>query len=158
MMTSRRWWRIKIRCTLLGGGKQEGNSRRIQRHRTLNRNANVLTKSEILRNAARLRTSSTCPENLRPVTEFSSWNIHPAYLRPVHITLPSPLPSSFIHSLTPPSIAYYSFLSPPSNTFPSCPSTNSTSNLWADPLFPRKFFASFRITRIFFHFFLFLHL
>lgn len=91
MMTSRRWWRIKIRCTLLGGGKQEGNSRRIQRHRTLNRNANVLTKSEILRNAARLRTSSTCPENLRPVTEFSSWNIHPAYLRPVHITLPSPL-------------------------------------------------------------------
>lgn len=160
MMTSRRWWRIKIRCTLLGGGKQEGNSRRIQRHRTLNRNANVLTKSEILRNAARLRTSSTCPENLRPVTEFSSWNIHPAYLRPVHITLPSPLPSpsSFIHSLTPPSIAYYSFLSPPSNTFPFCPSTNSTSNLWADPLFPRKFFASFRITRIFFHFFLFLHL
>lgn len=26
--------------------------------------------------------ASTCPENLRVVTEFSSWNIHPAYRRP----------------------------------------------------------------------------
>lgn len=39
----------------------------------------------------RERTSSTCPENLRLVTEFSSWNIHPAYLRPVHITPSSPV-------------------------------------------------------------------
>lgn len=149
MMTNRRWWRIKIRCTL-SGEKQEGNSRRIQRHRTLNRNANVLTKSEILRNAARLRTSSTCPENLRPVTEFSSWNIHPAYLRPVHITLPSPFPSPFIHSLTPPCIAYYSFLSPLQHV--SRRSTNSTSNL-ADPLFSphfellESFFLSFFLSR-----------
>ena len=75
-----------MQCMLAGrktGRKPAGGFRR---HRTLNRNANVLTKSEILRNAAHRRTSSTCPENLRPVTEFSSWNIHPAYLRPVHIT------------------------------------------------------------------------
>ena len=93
----RRRWRIKMQCMLAGrktGGKPAGGFRR---HRTLNRNANVLTKSEILRNAAHRRTSSTCPENLRPVTEFSSWNIHPAYLRPVHITL-----ASSVLSFTPP--------------------------------------------------------
>lgn len=128
-------------------GKQEGNSRRIRRHRTLNRNANVLTKSEILRNAARRRTSSTCPENLRPVTEFSSWNIHPAYLRPVHITLASPLPSPLplflflTHSLASLIILFSRLCLLVAHAAP-----NSTGNL-ADPLFPRfpfKFSGSFR--------------
>jgi len=75
-------WLSRMRMRYVRQQRLKGRFRGIRRHRTLNRNANVLTKSEILRNAPPWRSGSTCPENLRVVTEFSSWNIHPAYLRP----------------------------------------------------------------------------
>jgi len=65
--------------------------REIRRHQTLNRNANVLTKSEILRNAPPWRSGSTCPENL----SSRNWIFLVKYsLRiptPVHITPGSPV-------------------------------------------------------------------
>jgi len=57
-------WLSWMRMRYVRQQEVKGKFREICRHQTLNRNANVLTKSGILRNASPWRSGSTCPENL----------------------------------------------------------------------------------------------